>query len=155
MSMSIVQSLPVAEGLFEWPSASPKLLGSSCADCGTITFPVTAGCPGCSSESLATIPLSTSGEIWTWTSQEFRPKSPPYVGADGDAFERFHVGYIELPEGLRVEARLTGFDDRDPAIGDRVELTVIPFGVNDDGDTLVTYAFSPTASTSHKNGSDS
>lgn len=42
------------------------------------------------------------GRVWTWTVQRFQPKSPPYVPTS-DQFEPFAVGYIELPEGVRIE----------------------------------------------------
>ncbi|WP_249125130.1 Zn-ribbon domain-containing OB-fold protein [Saccharopolyspora erythraea] len=49
--------------------------------------------------------LSTSGTLWTWTVQRVAPKSPPFVAPEG-GFEPFAVGYVELPEGVRVMAVL-------------------------------------------------
>lgn len=134
-------SVPLADGLFTWPSDDPKLLGSRCDTCATMTFPTHYGCPRCSSDAMTTVELGTRGQVWTWTSQEFRPP-PPYRGPND--FEAYYVGYVELPDELIVETYFTGFDDGQPAIGDHVELTVIPFGTTPDGDDVVTYAFRPT-----------
>jgi uncharacterized protein len=133
-----------ADGLFTWPSDAPRLLGSRCEQCGTMTFPTHYGCPRCSSDKMTTVELGTRGTVWTWTSQEF-PPPPPYAGpAD---FRPYYVGYVELPGELIVETYLAGYGDRQPSIGDRVELTVIPFATRDvggpDEKALVTYAFAP------------
>lgn len=137
-------AVPVAEGLFTWPSDTPTLLGSRCADCAMITFPAHRGCPRCGSTAMEPMELATRGELWTWTSQEFRPPSPPYTGAE--EFTPHHIGYVLLPGELHVETLLTGFDDRPPRIGEEVELTVIPFAPDADGNPRVTYAFRPATS---------
>jgi uncharacterized OB-fold protein len=31
--------VPVAAGVFTWPSESPRLIGSRCGACGIVTFP--------------------------------------------------------------------------------------------------------------------
>jgi uncharacterized OB-fold protein len=43
--------------------------------------------------------------VWGFTVQRFAPKSPPYVAPEG-GFVPFAVGYVELPEGIKVEAVL-------------------------------------------------
>ena len=88
--------------------------------------------------------LSTTGTVWTWTTQNFRPP-PPYAGPE--EFAPYHVGYVELPGEVIVETYLTGYGDGRPTIGDAVELTIIPFSTNDAGDEVVTYAFRPVSST--------
>ena len=135
--------IPVAEDLFTWPSPS-RLLGSRCRHCDTRAFPISPACPRCSSEEVETIELSPEGTVWTWTSQEFPPPSPPYTGAGGpQGFEPYFVGFVELPDELCVEARLVGFDGRCPAIGEAVEFAVIPFSVDEDGNEVMIPAFAP------------
>jgi uncharacterized OB-fold protein len=141
-----VAEVPIADGLFTWPADRPELLGSRCDQCATLTFPAQPGCPRCGAEAVTVQPLRTSGTIWTWTSQEFRPPSPPYAGPPDDGgFARYYLGYVELEGELRVEARLDGYDTDPPKIGDAVSLRIIPFGTNADGDTTLTYAFAPAA----------
>ena len=87
-----------------------RLVAGVCRDCATPTFPVRERCPSCASTAVAETLLPERGTLWTWTTQGFEPKSPPYV-ADGE-FVPFAVGYIEFPGCLRVEGRLT---ESDPA----------------------------------------
>ena len=109
-----------------------------------MTFPSHYGCPRCASEDMVPFELSTTGTVWTWTTQNFRPP-PPYAGPE--EFTPYHVGYVELPGEVIVETYLTGYGDGHPTIGDAVELTIIPFSTNEAGDDVVTYAFRPVSST--------
>jgi uncharacterized OB-fold protein len=138
-----VPRVAIAEGLFR-EAPEPHLLGSRCTSCGTSSFPQQASCPRCSATGVEITPLSRTGTLWTWTTQGFLPKSPPYRGREDDStFQPWYVGYIELEEGLVVEGRLTGFDDRGPVIGEPLEVTVIPFATEDDGTEVTIYAFAP------------
>ena len=141
MTTSASQSRPVAEGLFTWPAEDPHLLGSRCPECGEVTFPVQDGCPNCPCNHCEPIELSTRGTLWTWTVQHF-PPPPPWIG-DPREFSPFGVGYIELPEGVRVEARLTENDAQRLRIGMEMELAIEPFVVGADGIERVTFAFRP------------
>jgi uncharacterized OB-fold protein len=38
--------VPVAEGVFAWPSDDPQLIGSRCGACGIVTFPGERQVPG-------------------------------------------------------------------------------------------------------------
>ncbi|WP_007508125.1 Zn-ribbon domain-containing OB-fold protein [Pseudofrankia saprophytica] len=133
----------VAEGLFDWPSDEPRLIGSKCQVCGLIAFPAYPNCPKCGSLDVAETRLSTRGTLWTWTRQRFQPKNPPYLGTEpAKDFVGYGVGYIELPEA-RVEARLAVGVDEPLQIGQEMELTVIPFAADADGTEVLTYAFRP------------
>jgi uncharacterized OB-fold protein len=63
--------------------------------------------------------LSDHGTVWGYTVQRFAPKSPPYVVPEG-GFVPFAVGYVELAEGVKVEAVLDCTDfselDREPRV---------------------------------------
>jgi uncharacterized OB-fold protein len=87
--------------------------------------------------------LARRGRLWAWTTQEFPPPSPPYAGPRGDAFVPFGVGYVELPGEVKVEARLTETDPEKLALGTEMELVLVPFGTDDDGNEVVTFAFQP------------
>jgi uncharacterized OB-fold protein len=135
------REVPIAEGLFTWPSASPQLIASRCAACQEVAFPAQASCPACTGEKVEEILLSRRGELWTWTIQRF-PPPPPFIG-DAKRFEPYGVGYVELPEGVRVEARLTTADPAELAIGQTMELVIEQFAEGDDGQSLMTFAFAP------------
>lgn len=86
-------------------AARPALVGSRCSDCGNVAFPASTGCQRCGSRTLVSVALSTTGRVWGHTVQRFEPKSPPYI-PPAEGFQPFAVGYVELAEGLKVEAIL-------------------------------------------------
>ena len=123
-------------------SAEPRLIGSECAQCGTVTFPRQRSCPRCTSEDVQARELATRGELWSWTIQCFAPKAPPYLPGGVEEFEPYGVGYIELPGEVRVEARLTESDPDRLRIGLPMELTLIPVPGAPD---KLTFAFRPVS----------
>jgi uncharacterized OB-fold protein len=138
-------SVPVADGVFTWPSDDPQLIGSKCGACGIVTFPAQGSCPRCASTEMAEHLLARRGTLWAWTTQDFPPPSPPYAGPTGKEFVPFAVGYVELPGEVKVETRLT---ERDPDVlahGMQMELVIVPFRTDDDGNDVVTFAFAPAA----------
>jgi len=95
-------------------------------------------------EELERVELPRRGTLWTFTTQRFRPPQPPYNGNDdASTFEPFAVGYVELPDTLRVEARLTEPDPDKLRIGQEMELRIVPFGLDADGNQTMIYAFAP------------
>jgi uncharacterized protein len=124
----------VAEGLFTWPSDEPRLIASE-RD-GVLSFPARAD----GERHL----LGRTGRLWAFTTQQFRPPSPPYDGNDTDAtFQPYAIGYVELPGELLVQARLTEADPAKLRIGQPMELRIVPYTVRDDGTEVLTYAFAP------------
>ena len=141
-----LKARPIAAGLFTWPAAEPRLIGSRCGECGAQTFPAQSHCPRCASTSMSEVLLPRTGSLWTWTIQGFRPKSPPYKGDDTvETFEPFGVGYVDLGE-LLVEARLTENEPERLEIGAELELVLIPLFRDDDGTEVLTFAFRPQES---------
>jgi uncharacterized OB-fold protein len=87
--------------------------------------------------------LSRRGRLWAWTIQAFPPPTPPYAGPTGADFVPYGVGYVELPDEVRVETRLTESDPLALRIGMEMELVVRPFRTDNDGNEVVTFAFRP------------
>ncbi len=144
MAASAGQRVPIREGLFTWPSEPPQLIASRCVACGEVTFPRQGSCPSCTERGCEEILLSRRGTLWTWTVQHFPPPSPPYSGpADRESFVPFGVGYVELPEGTRVEGRLTVNDPAKLEIGMEMELVLEKFIDDEEGNQRVTFAFQP------------
>jgi len=137
-----MERVPVAEGLFTWPSDEPRLIGSRCGACGITTFPSQDSCPRCASTDMREHRLERRGRLWAWTTQHFPPPSPPYAGPIGEAFVPFGIGYVELPGEVKVEARLDADPERLEA-GMEMELVVVPFRTDDKGNEVVTFAFRP------------
>ncbi len=137
-------AVPVAEGIFTWPSDDPRLIGSMCRDCGTHAFPAQAGCGKCTGVDTEEVELSREGTLWAWTVQGFPPKAPPYIGnVDPAAFEPYGVGYVELPGQVKVEARLTLNDPNRLRIGMPMRMVMETLGHDENGNAIVTFAFAP------------
>jgi uncharacterized OB-fold protein len=115
----------------------PRLVAGRCGGCAALTFPLRARCPSCGG-GLARELLPRRGTLWTWTTQGFEPKSPPYLADDG-AFEPFAVGYVEFAGALRVEGRLADAGPERLRIGMELEVVALERGGR------VTYAFAVPA----------
>jgi uncharacterized protein len=124
----------VSEGLFTWPSDDPRLIASR-RD-GELSFPARPG--------EETVLLSRRGTLWGFTTQQFRPPSPPYDGNDtAETFEPYALGYVELPGELLVQARFTESDPTRLRVGQEMELRIVPYTTRPDGTEVLTYAFAP------------
>ena len=138
------KQVPIQEGLFTWPSASPRLIGSKCNHCGEVLFPAQKTCSACCLQDVVNIELSTRGKLWTWTIQGFPPKSPPYFRPETpDSFVPYGVGYVELPEKVRVETRLKQNNPEKLKIGMTMELVIEKFMEDADGNEVMCFAFKP------------
>ena len=133
--------IPVAENTFTVSSDDPRLIGSRCAGCGIVTFPAQGSCPRCASTAMAEHRLPRRGRLWAWTTQEFPPPSPPYLGPKDDAFVPYGVGYVQLGDEVRVETRLT--QTQGLRIGMEMELVLVPFRTDEAGNEVVSFAFRP------------
>ncbi len=88
--------------------------------------------------------LPRRGTVIAWTTQGF-PPGAPYAGPTGKDFVPFGVGLVQLgwTTVIRVEGRLTENDPEKLKFGQEVELTMIPFTTDADGNEVVTFAFQP------------
>lgn len=133
----------LAPDISTWPDENPQLIGSRCGSCGAATFPVQEFCPSCSKPDMSDLLLPRRGTLVAWTTQGFLPGAP-YAGREtAETFTPFGVGLVQLDDVLRVEGRLTEHDPAKLEFGMQVELTMIPFFVDDDGDEVATFAFRP------------
>ena len=137
------ERVAIDPGLFAGSLETPRLRGSRCGACGETTFPAQRGCPSCTAQGCDDVELSPRGTLYTWTIQRFPPPAP-YAG-DTQNFVPFAVGYVELPEGVRVEARLTQGDASQLSIGMEMQLELEPFTRDEQGREVVTFAFAPVS----------
>lgn len=129
--------LCIREGLFSIPSESgerPYLLGSCCKTCAQVFFPPRKVCSKCLGEGMETIPLSAKGKLYTYTIIEY---PPPGVTAP------YAIGYVDLPEGVRIFSILTDWDRENLRVGMDVELTFGLFKEDKEGNQILTYKFRP------------
>ena len=125
---------PIAQDL--WTGGNdPRLIGGKLPS-GEIVFPMPTGDAAAGAEPY---PLSRSGTLWSWTSQDFRPKSPYEGPSEGPHdFKPYLLGYIELPGEVIVESYIVDAVLADLKLGMAMEFTLTPFDT-----TRATFAFRP------------
>ena len=123
---------PVHEGLF----TDGHLIGGRCGACGRYHFAQAATCPWCGSTDVTEAALSEHGTLWAWTAVTAPP--PGYRGE-----VPFGFGVVELAEGIRVVTRLVEADPTRLSFGMAMQFTVDELHEEDDGTSVVTYAFAP------------
>ena len=100
--------VPFREGLFQGSDEEGSLLGARCQQCGQIIFPRREACLNCLGNDLELIQLSRKGKLYSYTivhmpSEHFEP---PYA-----------VGWIELPEGVKIFSQIRGWQEHPLEIG--------------------------------------
>ena len=139
MSAAAAARIPVAEGLFT-DDDDVALIGSRCETCGTHYFPQTSYCrnPDCPGGALTVTLFGRHGRLYSYTEQAYQP--PPLFAMD--PWAPYTLGLIELPEGLRVMAMLTGAV-AELQIGMAMELVVERLCVDEAGREVVTFKYRP------------
>ncbi|HTU04752.1 MAG TPA: OB-fold domain-containing protein [Trebonia sp.] len=132
----------LAPDISTWPDENPQLIGSHCPNCSATTFPRQERCPQCSGSDMAEMLLPRQGRLITWTTQGF-PPGAPYLGPVGEEFIPFGVGLVQLGDVIRVEGRLTESNPDALVFGQPVELTMVPFATDDEGNDIITFGFRP------------
>jgi uncharacterized OB-fold protein len=75
-----------------------RLSGVCCEGCGAVHFPSRLTCFECTSDCLGPYALGPDGTLYGWTTVRVSSSRPvPYA-----------IGYVDLPEGVRVLTDLTG-----------------------------------------------
>ncbi|NWG54920.1 MAG: OB-fold domain-containing protein [Hydrogenophilaceae bacterium] len=130
----------IAPDLFDVTPGGPRLIGARRKADGKIVFPAPRGAEAAHYDRIA---LSDRGTLWSFTVQRFRPKSPPYAGADDErTFKPYALGYIELPGEVIVESRIEIDDFSKLRIGMPMRLALKPFA-KAGGEEAETYVFEP------------
>lgn len=130
----------VAEGLFVETDDGLRLIAGRRKADGEMKFPMPGGADAVLFEPVE---LAAEGRLWSYTVQRFRPKTPPYIGADDDkTFTPFALGYVEFPGQVIVEGRIVGADADDLKIGQPMKVARESFPTSSRGE-VTTYAFRP------------
>ncbi len=127
------------KAFFQLSQTEPEdgyLVGSRCSRCGHVSFPKVPVCSQCFTDSeVEEIPLSKEGKLYTYS--VIHVKHPrfgsPYV-----------TGYVDLPEGVRVCARIVDCEpfDQKLKLGGDVRLVVTTIHEGEDA-LMMGYAFRP------------
>jgi uncharacterized OB-fold protein len=127
--------VPFREGLFEETSGRGSLIGARCRRCGQIIFPVRETCLNCLGQDLEPVYLSRKGKLYAYT----------IVHMPSEHFESpYAVGWIELPEGVRVFSQLRGWREQPLATGMEMELYIETLWEEEDKEVMG-YVFRPSA----------
>ncbi|HAG09421.1 MAG TPA: hypothetical protein DCK87_07685 [Desulfotomaculum sp.] len=134
--------IPLTEGLYTLPASpdeKPHLIGSRCINCNELYFPKKEKglCIHCQQKTLEEVELSRQGKIASFTIVLQPPAGGFYHGPVPYAY-----GYVDLPEGVRVETQFTGNFNNLEIDGD-VEMVIEKLYENAEGDEFVTYKFKP------------
>ena len=98
------EKIPVQEGAFKSTQDGVVLLANKCKACGQLFFPKVAYCLSCLHDETMEVVLSKTGKLYSYT-VAYMPSThfkPPYA-----------LGYIDMPEGVRIFAPLI-IDDTKP-----------------------------------------
>lgn len=138
--MSTTTPIHAIEGWFTTDGGQPALLGSRCDGCATYAFPAESfACrnPSCDSRSFTSVPLSTTGTLWSYTDACYQPP-PPYIPVS-DPHEPFAIAAVHLAaEGLVVLGQVTaGVSVDDLVVGQTMNLVVDTLFSDDEHDHLI------------------
>ncbi len=137
MSEEITTIRPFSAAAFDQYIAEHKLMAARCQKCGGVFVPPRAVCPNCHGEELEWTETSGRGRLSAFT---VIYSGPTFMAEQGfDRKNPYISGIVELEEGARISARITGIDPTRPAeikIGAPLSVDFIEFG---EGETKKTY----------------
>ncbi len=133
--------VPVAEGLFEVQPEGPRLVGSRCASCDTLYFPVALSCrnPHCAEKRVEPALLPNRGALLSYTIQHYQPPPPFRM----DNWQAYAIGLIDLGAGLEVMGMLTGVSFDALRIGMPLRMVVETLYTDAERGAVATYKFAP------------
>lgn len=107
--------------------------GNRCKSCDQIFFPKISYCPNCFSEEFEEACLSKKGRLYTFTISHMPVDhfNPPHV-----------IGYIELPEGIRIFAPISDWEGKVLKVGMEMEMVIDRLWENDENE-VIGYKFKP------------
>lgn len=129
-AMAAAEPRFVAPALIDASGAAPRLAAGKCKCCGALSFPRAEVCSACLSDEIGETHLASEGVLYSFATVHQAPRNwiVPY-----------HLGYIDLTDGIRVLAHVQG----EPVIGGEVQLGIGRVGTATDGSPLMSYVFAP------------
>lgn len=137
MSEETTTVRPFSATAFDQYLAEHKLMAVRCTKCGDLYVLPRAICPKCHSEELEWVETSGKGKLAAFT---VILSGPTFMIEQGfDRKNPYISGIVELDEGARISARITGIDPTKPTeikIGTSLGVDFVEFG---EGETKKTY----------------
>jgi len=128
---------PILKGLFTIPNPpeKPKLIGNRCRECGEYYFPKRILCPNCHKDgTLEEAYLGPQGKLYTYCIVKVAP-----MGFDAP----YGLGYVDLPEGVRIYSMICANDLEKLGIGMDMELVIDRLRDEENGHPIYGYKFKP------------
>ena len=131
---------PFSAAAFDQYIAEHKLMAARCMKCGSMYVPPRAICPKCQSEELEWVETSGKGKLAAFT---VILSGPTFMIEQGfDRKNPYISGIVELEEGTRISARITGIDPTKPAeikIGTPLSVDFVEFGAGEGKKTYLAF----------------
>lgn len=110
--MTEIASRPFTAASYNQYLQEKKLMASRCENCSALFLPPRAICPQCHHDRMAWQPMSGQGKLAAFTAVHIAPTHMTQQG-----FGRgnpYLSGVVELAEGVKISARITGLDATKP-----------------------------------------
>lgn len=127
------EKIAVKEGTFIDKPEGYVLVANRCKSCKQIFFPKAVSCSSCFNKDMEELELSRKGNLYSYTighmpSSHFQP---PYA-----------IGYVYMPEGVRIFAPLKMVEDKPFKIGMEMAVTIETLWKEGDKE-VIGYKFRP------------
>ena len=119
--------VPFKEGLYTEISGEALLIASKCVTCGQVFFPKKSLCLNCMGIDLNTIHLGSHGTLYSYST----------VHMNSEHFQApYTVGWIELPEGIRIFSQIRGWQVQSLKTGMDMRLSIERLWQTEDNDVM-------------------
>lgn len=138
----MMEQRPFNDYAYEQFLNEEKIMGSRCKKCQTLYLPPRTKCTSCYSDDMEWVEMKGTGKLAAFTCISI---GPAFMAEEGyDRNNPYCTGVVQLDEGVRIDARIEGFDNTNPEtikIGTPVSVEFLHRG---EGDNLHTFpAFRP------------
>jgi len=125
--------VPFKDGLYEEISGKAMLVASKCVKCGQVFFPKKSLCLNCMGSDLKIINLSPRGKLYSYST----------VYLNSEHFQApYTVGWIDLPEGIRIFSQIRGWQENPLKTGMDMRLSIEQLWKTEDSE-VVGHVFRP------------
>lgn len=136
----MTEQRPFTVAAFNAYLSEKKLMASQCLECDEAFIPPRAICPHCYTDKLKWVELSGKGKLAAFTAISIAPTMMIEQGYGRD--KPYVTGIVELDEGAKISARITGVDASNPEsimIGTPVTLDFVVHGEGDNQKTFLAF----------------
>jgi uncharacterized protein len=104
---------PFNDNSYEQFLKEDKIMGAKCKKCGALSLPPRPICTSCFGSEMEWVQFRGAGKLVAFTSIVV---APPLMAKEGFGKNNpYVVGVVELGEGVKIVARITGVDAKKPA----------------------------------------